>query len=97
MFTVLQSTTTNINNTYDKVSTQGNQHDFTISEKYDIGNIKFAPGNAKGEGVGKSSDKNPVYWPEQTDPDEKTGLYSKKYFIRLDASLTGDSPIDKFY
>ncbi len=97
MFTVLQSTTTNINNTYDKVSTQGNQHDFTISEKYDIGNIKFAPGNAKGEGVGKSSDKNPVYWPEQTGPDEKTGLYSKKYFIRLDASLTGDSPIDKFY
>mgnify|MGYP002470445045 CR=1 FL=1 len=96
MFTVLQSTTTNINNTYDKVSTQGNQHDFTVSEKYDIGNIKFSPGSKiEGEGVGYSKEGDEVYWPNQQEL--STSIYLKTYYLKLDASLDGDSAIDKFY
>jgi hypothetical protein len=37
-FTVLNSTTNNITNEYNLIAKNGNLHDFTINEKYDIGN-----------------------------------------------------------
>ncbi|MDE7433668.1 MAG: hypothetical protein K2M43_00730 [Mycoplasmoidaceae bacterium] len=61
LFTVLKSTTTNIDGMYNTVSNEGNQHDFTVSELYEVGNIKLEPGAFEGnDGVGKSSDGQTV-------------------------------------
>ncbi|GHU30990.1 hypothetical protein FACS1894166_01620 [Bacilli bacterium] len=53
LFTVLDSTAKNIGNEYNRISTSGNIHDFTVSEKYNTGNVKFAFGPGY---MGQSSD-----------------------------------------
>jgi putative ABC transport system permease protein len=40
MFTVLNSTTNNINSTYYTISQKGNLHDFNVNEYYNIGTAK---------------------------------------------------------
>lgn len=95
IFTILQSTSTNINNTYDKVSSQGNKHDFTISESYNTGYIKFNPGNKDlSKGIGKSSDDQTVYWPDQV---QSGSNWVKTYYLTLSADESGDTLIDQFY
>jgi putative ABC transport system permease protein len=41
VFTLLSSTTSNINNTYNSIAKEGNLHDLTISEQYSIGNSDY--------------------------------------------------------
>lgn len=96
LFTVLKSTTTNIDGTYNTVSMQGNQHDFTISENYTTGYVKMIPGNKDDTlGVGTSSDNQTIPWPTQSGPVGET--YTKIYYYKLDAVLDGDTLIDQFY
>lgn len=96
MFTVLQSTTTNIDTTYDKISSQGNQHDFTVSEKYNTGLFQYTPGNYdQSKGIGKSSEDRIVCWPDVVD--DGSGVYTKTYYYTLVADPNGDTLIDQYY
>jgi hypothetical protein len=59
VFTVLNSTASNIKTEYNQISTSGNLHDFTISENYDVGNIKWTyneTDNYGGYSYGNTSD-----------------------------------------
>lgn len=94
MFTVLQSTSTNINTTYKKISREGNQHDFTVSEHYNTGNITQQPGDQQGGHYGLSSDGEQVYWPDQTASGDK---YTKTYYFHLYADASDDSLVGTFY
>jgi hypothetical protein len=55
VFTVLNSTASNIKNEYNQISTSGNLHDFTVSENYNVGNINWTY-NESGSYGGYSSD-----------------------------------------
>lgn len=94
MFTTLQSTSTNIDSTYAKISNEGNQHDFTVSEHYNTGNITQQPGDQQGGHYGFSSDGEKVYWPDQT---VSGNTYTKKYYFHLYADYNDDSLIGTFY
>jgi hypothetical protein len=63
IFTLLTSTTNNINNEYNRISVSGKLHDFTVSELYNMGQPiwKYADDSS-----GKSSDNIDVPWPNQT-------------------------------
>ncbi len=99
MFTVLQSTSTNIDSTYEMISKQGNQHDFTVSEHYNTGNITQKPGDQQGGHYGLSSDGEQVYWPDQTASGSTSSenTYTKTYYFHLYADATDDSLVGTFY
>lgn len=99
-FTILKTTTYNIDTTYQKVSTEGNQHNFTVSESYNVGNINYEPGSdtTKPEtfGRGWSSDGYLIFWPEQTEI--SPGQYSKTYYFRLIGNeSSSETMVDSFY
>jgi hypothetical protein len=50
IFTVLNSTSSNIQSTYNRVTTSGKLHDFTVSENYSIGKVSYAFCNGHDEG-----------------------------------------------
>jgi hypothetical protein len=93
LFTVLDSTAKNISNEYNIVSTRGNIHDFTISEKYNTGNVKFAfgPVGAEPQLMGKSSDGKDIPWPIQS------GSFERTYQVCLDVSGQEGSELYSYY
>lgn len=95
MFTVLQSTSTNIDSTYEMISKQGNQHDFTVSEHYNTGNITQQPGDQQGGHYGFAYKGEQVYWPDQVASGENT--YTKTYYFHLYADPNDDSLVGTFY
>lgn len=60
IFTGADGTTTAINNVYKSISKKGNLHDFTVSELYNVGVVKYA-NNIEEETIDEVSNKNYLY------------------------------------
>lgn len=67
IFTTLNSTTTSINKEYERISKEGNLHNFTTSELYNVGSIKY---------------NNSAETQKIKEEDVKTPLYNKKKLVK---------------